>query len=102
MRRALLLPLLLAAACARQPPAPTPPAPDVRSSTILVRPPATIRHTRPMIYVVDGVRHTDSSFQALGLAADDIESIELMRCTDVCSDTSVVTIRTRRPANPRP
>lgn len=64
------LPLLVFVACApapaRPPAAPPPDAADLR---------ARLKPSTPVIYVVDGVQHTDSSFRALDPL--DIVSIEV-------------------------
>jgi hypothetical protein len=99
-----LLPLLMLAACTRQPrPAAVTPPPSADAGARL-----PVRITLGMdpvpgqriVYVVDGVEHTDSAFRALGLEGDEIEWIEVLKCTDACSSPSRVILRTRRTAAP--
>jgi hypothetical protein len=96
-----LLPLLMLAACARPPaPAAAPPPPAEAGARL----PIHIRlgmdpvPAQRIVYVVDGVEHTDSAFRALGLERDEIEWIEVLKCTDACTIPSRVILRTSRPA----
>jgi hypothetical protein len=103
-----LLPLLELAACARQPRvAAVPPPPSADAGARL-----PIRITLGMdpvpgqriVYVVDGVEHTDSAFRALGLGPDDIVSITVPGTDNefapVRPERRVITIRTRRAPPP--
>jgi hypothetical protein len=97
-----LLPLLMLAACARQPrPAAVtpPPSADARLPVRITLGMDPVPGQR-IVYVVDGVEHTDSAFRALGLERDEIEWIEVLKCTDACTTPSRVILRTRRAAGP--
>jgi hypothetical protein len=87
-----LLPLLLIAACARSA-APARPVPDLHARNDSRYP------GNGFIIVVDGVQHSDSSFRALGLTPEQIDSVQV--CKDYCPGPAMV-IYTNRAASRRP
>ena len=90
-----LLPLLLLAACAH-------PAPEHSAAHAVRRlhPPEGARYLPDdFVILVDGVPHTDSTFQALGLTGAQIDSMRV--CRAPCSGPSLV-VYTNRAAVQRP
>jgi hypothetical protein len=86
-----LLPLLLIAACAR-PGVPARPVPDLHARN------DSRYRGDGFIIVVDGVQHSDSSFRALGLTAEQIDSVQVCKG---CPGPAMV-VYTNRAASRRP